>query len=382
MARPLKIEYSGPTAIGMKEMSDAEIDYIAHQVCTTIAAQTSGTGPLTLNVNGATGTSIGSFVDTWRPDAIGAHPVGTTINSATYTFKQNLTTDATAPTRPIEWSTDAMREMSDSALNTNIFNRVISRLSVPALGAYVLQPSAPATGTWSSVATVTDTAAGGNATTYLWRCTAYSAPTTVRPLKIFGADTKEMSDAELQSLFGKYTSYVTTSGPGTYAVQASAPTTGTWIRMGSAFSDTIEQVSNVGYATGFTGNYTGYYTGNYATSYSGGYSGTYTTAYAGAYTGYYTGNYAASYTGFYSGYNGVQYVRGYYAGSRNKTFTGYYTGYYNRSFTGTYTGYYAGSRNNTYSGTYSGTYTGYFIGLTVISTKDSPSNVSLWLRIA
>lgn len=361
MTRPLKIKYSGATAIGLQEMTDAELDYVAHQVCANIAAQTSGTGPLTLNVNGATGTSIGTFVDTYRPDAVGSHPVGTTINSVTTTFKQVLTTDATAPTRPLEWSSSALRENADASLNSYIFNRVLTRLATPALGSYVLQPSAPATGTWTAIATITDTAQSGNTTTKLWRCTAYTAPTAVRPVKIYGTGMREMTDAELQTLFGKYTSYVNTSGPGKYAVQSAAPTTGTWVRMGSAFSDTIQQVANQ--------NYTGSYSANYTGSYTGYYAGSRPHTYTGYYTGSYSASYATAFTGFYSGYVRGYYT-GYFAGSRSNTYTGYYTGSYASTYSGTYTGYYAGSRSHTYT------------GLTVISTKDTPSNISLWLRTA
>lgn len=360
MARPLKIKYSGATAIGMQEMTDAEIDYIAHQVQYQIASQVNGTGPLTLNVNGS-GTDIGSLTDTWRPNTIGTHPVGTSVNSSTYYFRQNRTTDATSPTRPIEWSSNAVRELSDSSINSYIFNRVIGRLSVATLGSYVLQPSAPGGGTWTNVATVTDTAQSGNTTTYLWRCTSNTAPTAVRSLKVYGTGMKEMSDAEMRSLIGKFTSYVTSTGVGYYSISSSSPVGGTWVRMGSAFSDTRQQVSNQ--------NYTGTYSASYAGTFSAGYAGTYTTAFLGYYTGYYAGSRAKSYVRYWSGYNGGTYT-GYFSASYAGAYGGYYTGYFTGYYSGSRTYYYAGSRNNTYT------------GLTVISTKETPSTISLWLRTA
>lgn len=361
MTRPLKIKYSGATAIGMQEMSDAEIDYSAHQICANIAAQTSGTGTLALNINGASGTSIGTFVDTWRPDTIGTHPVGTTVSSSTVTFKQIQTTDGTAPTRPLEWSSSAIREMNDTSLNSYIFNRVMTKLSGAGLGSYVLQPSAPSGGTWVNTATITDTAQSGNTTTYLWRKTSDTAPTAVRPLKSYGTGTKEMSDAEMQTLFGKYTSYVSSTGIGKYAVQDAAPVGGTWVRMGSAFSDTRSQVSNIGY--------TGYYSATYAGTFSAGYAGAYASGFTGYYTGYFAGSRVKGYVRYWSGYNGGTY-NSTFSASYATAFTGYYTGYF--------TGYYAGSRTYYYSGSRSHTYT----GLTVISTKETPSNISLWLRTA
>lgn len=361
MARPLKIKYSGATAVGAQEMSDAEIDYIAHQVCAKIAAQTNGTGTLALNVNGSTGTTIGSFVDTWRPNTIGSHPVGTTVSSSTTTFKQVQTTDSTAPTRPLEWSSSAMRELSDSSLNSYIFNRVIAKLSGAGLGSYMLQSSAPAGGTWTNVATITDTAQGGNTLTYLWRKTSDTAPTTVRPLKRVSNGSREMTDAEMQTLFGKFSSYVSSTGVGKYAVQSAAPTTGTWVRMGSAFSDTRSQVSNIGY--------TGSYTSTYANTFSATYSGAYATAFTGYYTGYFAGSRAKSYVRYWSGYNGGTYT-GYFSAGYASAFTGYYTGYFVGGYAGSRTKYYSGSRSHTYT------------GLTVISTKETPSNISLWLRTA
>ncbi len=361
MARPLKIRYSGLTAIGMQEMSDAEIDYTAHQICQAMSAQTNAYGPLTLGVNTGSGTSIGAFVDTWRPNTVGSHPVGTSVNSSTYTFYQQRYNSSTAPVRPVDWSSSAIREMNDSSLNSFIFNRVIARLSGYGLGSYVLQSTAPAGGTWTNVATITDTAQSGNTITYLWRKTSDTAPTSVRPLKVVAGGTRESTDADLQTLFGKYTEYVNSTGVGSYAIQESAPVGGTWVRMGNAFSDTRQQLSNI--------NYTGYYSASYANTFSAGYAGAYASAFAGNYTGYFAGSRPYNYVRYWSGYNGGTFTS-YYGAGYATGFTGYYTGYF--------TGYYAGSRTYYYAGSRANTYT----GLTVISTKETPSNISLWLRIA
>jgi hypothetical protein len=88
-------------------------------------------------------------------------------------------------------------------------------------------------------------------------------------------------------------------------------------------------------------------------NYVGNYVQSFTGSFTGSYTGYYSGSYAGSYSGTYTGY-----------------FTGEYLGYYNSSYTryfgGSVAGFYAGSRPHSYSGTYSqgftGSYTGYYSG--------------------
>ena len=55
-------------------------------------------------------------------------------------------------------------------------------MSASGLASYALQASAPSGGTWTTRATITDTAISGNATTKLWQKTADTTPTIVRPL--------------------------------------------------------------------------------------------------------------------------------------------------------------------------------------------------------
>jgi hypothetical protein len=351
MSRPLKI-YSTGGLTGLREMSDADLDYVAHQIGARLASETDGTGILTLNVNGASGTNIGTFTDTRRPNAVGTHPVGTSVTTVTYTFKQIQTTTSITPVRPLEWSSSAIRENADSELNSYIFTRVASRLSSATLGSYVLQPTAPGTGTWTASATITNTYNSGSSsnTTKLWRCTSYTAPTAIRPVKVFGTGMKEMSDADMQTLFGNYTSYVSSTGIGKYAAQSAAPGTGTWVRMGSGFTDTRQIVSDVGYTGTYSANYTSSFAGSRNNTYSGtrGYAGSRNKSYGQFYSGYarayYTGTYSATYV------------------SASQNFTGNYTG--------NYTGYFAGSRNITYT------------GATVSASTENVSNVSLWLRTA
>ena len=353
MSRPLKIKYSGATAVGLQEMSDSDLDYVAHQIGFALADQTSGTGTLTLNLNGGTGTTIGTFTDTYRPNAVGTHPVGTTVTSVTYTLKQVQTTTSITPTRPLEWSSSALRENADSELNTYTFPKVASRLSSATLGSYVLQPTAPATGTWTSIATITNTYNSGSSsnTTSLWRCTSYTAPTAIRPVKVYGTGIKEMGDEDIQTLFGNYTSFVSSTGIGKYLAQSATPTPGTWVRMGSAFSDTRQQVTSV--------SYSGSYTGTYSSSYAGGRTKTF----AGSRNKTYAGGRNKSYSRSYSGY-----TRANYTGRFTANYTGAYSASYSGAYAGTYVSNYGGSRTKAYSGN------------TVSASTETVSNMSLWLR--
>ena len=301
----------------LHEMTAAELEYPAHRILEAFAASNTGVG--TVTINGA-GTAIGTFVDTIRPNTIGSHPVGTSVNSSTLTFNQDLTTAAESLERPIEYDGGNLHQQADGELNSNIIQTALTMLVNDGLGSYAVQPSAPA-GTWTSIGTITDQARSGNTVTTLWRKTADTAPTTVRPMKVISGNLQEMTDAEIQTLTSRFRNRIVATGVGQYRVQQNAPAGGTWVRRGNAWTDTRQQIANQNY----TGSYTGTYSGTYSRTFIG-YSGL-----------YYSGVLYASYTGFYTGY-----------------FTGFYTG------------------------TYTGTYT----GMTVMPTKETVSTVSLWIRVA
>lgn len=340
-------------------MSNSEMDYIADVVLKDFASTNTGLG--TVNIDGATGTPIGTFVDTNRPFTVGQHPVGTTINSVTYTFKQDVTTAASESlTRPVEFSTSSVRQQNDTQLNDSIISRALSNLVAFGVGSYVLQPSAP-TGTWASIGTMTNTNSVGTNTTTLWRRTTATAPTTVRPLKFASGALREMTDTEIRSLTNRLRNRIISTGIGTYRLQATAPTPGTWVTAGSAFEDNRNQLANQSYSGTYTGPYSGTYTGTYSGTYSGAYAGAYTRfrsqAFAGTYVLFFNGAIGGYFTGFYTGF-----------------FTGFYTGFYTGNFTGNFTGNYTGS--------YTGNYTGNYTGATIQATYETVSNVSLWVRTA
>lgn len=488
MARLLKIKYNASVVQGLQDVTDAENDgYAARLAARWLATtQTSGATPVgSLNVNGAVGTTIGTFVDTARQNAVGTHPVGTTVNSTTYTFKQvepsltaltgtvsvtaggttltgvgttfttqlqpgdfiqigsgasydwalvrsvqsntSATLDATANSKltlsgvvyymalrttslvystPVYYNSaiTGIQEMSALDVIDTIIARAAALLVVSGPSSYTLQTSAPATGTWATRATITDTKVTGTvATTYLWQRTDAGTGTVVRPMMRSGTSLIEMTDAQLENLGQILGMYCLASGKGRYAVANAAPTSpGTWVQVGTSFDDTRYTIVDTSYtgtfAASFTGAYTRAYAGAYARAYTGAYAstftGAYTRGYAGSYAGTYNATYSRAFAGSYTGtYNATYsrafvaswaraYSRGFvrtYAGVNFSTYTGTYTAYFNGAtytgnftrgyagaYAGTYTGNftraYAGAYAGTYNAAYSGTYTGTFSG--------------------
>ncbi len=413
---PLKVKASGSPITsanisGLQTMTDAEVkNYIANVITEKFAAVTNGTGTAELNVttdDSGSGTSIGTFVDTNRTEAIGTHPATGATTSTTYYAKQ-VTAAATEniTNRPLAWDSH-LEEMTDGDID-GVMDLCIEAMVTESnytAGQYKLQSSAPSGGTWVSRYTITDTAQGGNTTTYLWQKTvASSTPNSdYTPLKVYnGSNCKQMVESEIEQLLPNFRNRIIETGKGTYKLQSTAPTSGgTWVEMGASFSDTREQITPQSYVGNYTGtflnNFAGNYTGpaNYTGNYSGGgnfagyYTGVgnyaglpyagppipgpaYTTVNIQYYTGYYTGPSGASYTGTYVGFyagGGIPYAgppvpAPPYAGppyasppSPGVTYTGYYAGVIPGSPTPTpFTGYYAGPS------TPGGNYTGFFAG--------------------
>jgi hypothetical protein len=415
---------------GLQQMSDAEINqYLSAVITQKFADDTNGTGTAELNVdtaNALTGTSIGTWTNQIRNDAIGTHPTSGATTNTTHYFKQVTAAASESITnRPVGYDS-AIKEFTDAGLDTDILDKVIEDMVTSTgytVGQYVLAASAPSGGTWTSRYTLTDTNQGGSTSLYLWQKTAPSTAANgdLAPLKLDGTNVKMMSDAEIEQVVPNFRNRIIDSGIGTYKIQSSTPGTGTWTQMGDTLNDTRQVVSSQNYAGNYVGNFSGTYAGGYAGNYVGAktYSGTYAGGYAGnyagnyvgakTYSGAYSGNYAGNYVGSYVGaktysgsytgsfsgtyagnYVGTSAYAGGYAGAYARTeaytlfysgyaggtnyYTGYYTGFYTGYYTGakTYTGNYTGAYNrnftgnyvgtSAYSGTYSGTYTGYYTG--------------------
>ena len=321
--RPLGYESSG--TVGMHEFTDSELDSdILDKVVDDFVAQgdyTIGQYKLaTSTPSGGTWTARYTLTDTEVDGDSVAHYIWQ---------KTAATTSANANYKPLKVTGGGagVQEMTVAEMEQivpNMRNYMISS----GKGKYVLQASAPGSGTWVDQGSFTDTR-------------------------------KEVAS---QNYTGAYAGSYTGSYTGGYSGAKN-------------YAGTYTGTS--AYAGGYSGakNYAGTYTGT--SNYAGGYSGSYTGSYAANYAGYAGTSYSGSYTGTYTGY---------YEGAKN--YTGYYTGtsVYAGAYTGAknYTGYYTGT--SAYSGSYSGTYTGYYSGTyagdTIQDSSENVATVRLWLRTA
>ena len=360
---------------GLQAMSVDEIkNYIASTLTVSFGANSDGTGTGEINIttnNSGSGTTIGTFVDTDRQEATGTSPATGAVNTVTYTAKQ-VTAAATEniTNRPVKYD-GGIREMTDGQIDTEILdyaiNAMITETNTTA-GQYRLQPSAPSGGTWVARYTLTDVANGGNTVTYLWQKTAATSlpNSNLKPLKLVATkDVREMSASEILQMLPNFRNRIIDSGIGTYKIQSTAPSGGTWVEMGNEFSDTREQVTPQNYVGNYTGSYQGTFAGsrNYAANYAGAYSGSFANNFTGGYVGpaNYSGTYTGNFTGFYTGtFSGSRNYAGNYAGNFSGNYVGNFAG--SRNYAGNYVGNFAGTYSRAFSGAYLGSFSGNYLG--------------------
>jgi len=180
--RPIRVKASGSPITsanyqGLQEMSDTDIEqYLSYVITNKYATDWDGTltGDLNMDTaNALSGSSIGTFADTQRDEAVGTHPAtGATSTVNTYYFKQ-VTSAATESitNRPVGYDS-GIKEFTDSQLDTDILDKVIEDMvseSDYTVGQFKLAASAPSGGTWTSRYTITDTHLDGSNTIYLWQ---------------------------------------------------------------------------------------------------------------------------------------------------------------------------------------------------------------------
>lgn len=370
--QPLRVKASGTPITssnyeGLQQATDAEINqYISYVITNKFASDWDGTGTAELNMdtaNALSGSSIGTFVDTARTEAVGTHPATGATSSTTYYFKQVTSAASESITnRPLGYDANSFTEFTDSELDTDILDKVIEDMVTETdytVGQFHLAASAPSGGTWTSRYTITDTQVDGDTNTiYLWQKTSptSSANSDLTSLT-YDTGIKMMTAAQIEQMVPNFRNrivndYGTTPGIGCYLLQASTPSeTGTWTQMGdvAGFSDTRHEVAASTYAGSFTGTFTGEFSGDFVG----------TAEYVADYTGDFTGDY----TIFYAGYAGTT-----YSGTYQQAFTGNYTG------AATYTGAYTGAFDQAFSQD--------FTADTIKASTETVSTVKLWLRTA
>tara|TARA_B100000085_G_scaffold120688_1_gene110007 strand:+ start:3700 stop:4956 length:1257 start_codon:yes stop_codon:yes gene_type:complete len=314
--RPLGYVSSG--TVGMHEFDDTELDSdIVDKIVDDLVAQgdyTIGQYKLSTSTpSGGTWTARYTLADT--------EVDGDTTNHYIWQ-KTAATTSANANYKPLKVTGGGagVQEMTVAEME-QISNHMRNHIISSGKGKYVLQASAPGSGTWVDQGTFTDTR-------------------------------KEVAS---ENYSGNYTGAYVGNYTGNYtgAKNYAGTYTGS-----SSYAGNYTGAKN--YAGTYSGssNYAGTYTGTYTPNYAG-YSGP--TSYSGNYTGYYSGD--KNYTGYYTG---TSVYAGAYTGPKN--YTGYYTG--TSAYAGTYTGY------------YSGTYTGTYAGDTIQDSSENVATVKLWLRTA
>jgi len=328
------VYYDGTNTI--KEMSNTELEDVADVLLTSFNSSDTGTGTVSVNPGSTSGlTLIGTFTDTKGTNNPGTHPVGTSVQSTTFNFYQDLrsVTESISVRPMMNTSDNHLQQMPDSNVNSDFILRTQQRLvnsGTFGIGSYKLQPSAPTDGTWVEKATITNQLANTSNSTKLWRKSATgSTPTTIRPLKFDGTNLQTMTGDEIRQYVTRLRNRIR-QGIGQYKLQANAPTSGgTWVVAGAQFDDTRYALANE----------------------------TYTST-----------------------------VPKTFSNTFNNTFVNTFHANYNRFFNGRFGGSFSGSRTRFFSNTFTGFFTGFFTnsftGLTVQSSTTTISNVKLWARIA
>ena len=363
------------------------------------------------------GTSIGSFVDTFYQQPVGTHPgtslsVGSTT-TVLYMMDSNATDHSNVPELPLLAvdSSGDIYEM-DSASGIRLGIRIAEEVHSNEMhGSFRIGATQPSADYVEWDATVfSDTLANGSVPYSIWRKNTFASETgaidhlgnapssfLLRLKDSDAPDIQEMDAAECRStLTTLLLAGMEASGVGSYQLRSSsqgAPTdSGTWVARGTAIDTrnttqdlqyTSQQYTSPQFTRQYTGQYTTQFTGqsfaDVPTQFAGirqvAFAGqrSYTNQYAGSrnYTDAYSGerNYADQYTSAPAQFAGTrqfagdrnyadQYTSGteYFSGQRTSQFAG------NRQFTGArqftrfFQANYSGSRGGYYpfSGSYAG----------------------------
>lgn len=285
---------------GFRELTVAEIkNQIAGVITLKFATDTDGTGTAELNVvqGGSAGSDeIGTFTDRQRTESVGTHPAAGTTTEVVHRFNQvSATVSETGQINPLRWTNTSVDEMTDSEIDSQILDEVITAMvedeDANTVGQYKIDTSTPSGGTWTARYTIADQQTDGTtANYYLWQKTA---PTTDAgsdsnmPLQVDAdGNIDEMTEADVETLVPAFRNRIMASGIGTYLLRSTTPTeTGTWVQMGGTMTDQLKTIVSENYAGAYAGSYTGYYDRFFDGFLNGAYAGTYSGTYYGEYAG-------------------------------------------------------------------------------------------------
>lgn len=325
----------------LQVMTTAERNALANVVLAHMVT-VPGTGSLT-TVSGGSNVSIGTFTDTSFGGNIGDANV--TIVTSTIDLYQDLSTPSgTDAPRPIVYNSSVapLQLMSDSDLNQLADDILSYGVNNDGPNSYVIDSSAPVSGTWVSIGSLPEVYSGAIVNTkYLYQRidTTFS---TERPLRhVEQGVLQQFSDVEIQYLAKRVRQRILDTNVGKYLFQASTPSPGTWVNKGSVTDTRATDTPNT-----YTGSYTGdiAYTGadtTYTSDVTADYTGSTDTAYEGPAVAVYTGPSTDSGT----------YINEYYIGPTTPYTQTFFLGYglsYIRDYFGSLT-YYSGPQD-TYQG--------------------------------
>ena len=372
---PLKAE---GTNGDLKELTPTEEHYLAYQAGLQLAAGTTDAGTL----HKTTGTTIGTFVDTYYNEADGTHPASAITSGSTSTPLKQIqgTANYTGANyrRPVGYlnsGAEGLYEFPDSDMSilTTRLNARIALSDYP--GTYKLGTSAPSSDYSALLSNVyTDTLGNGTSTVYnIYKRNTMSAPSTIRPMGLVGSDSagsfsgiRELNDNEIKHTFGQHakTERAVVGNIGSYqlrsATQGVPSASGTWAAKGTA-TNTKRTTSEVAYTRTRASAYTRTRGSAYARTRTSAYTRNSLQTFTGTYAGDFVGNYTRAFAGNYARNFAGNYV-GDFIGNYQRTRVSQYTTNFTDVFTRNFVGNYQRIRVSNYTRDRITVFTGNFIG--------------------
>jgi hypothetical protein len=245
MTYPNILTYKGNGLV--QYTSNTEFESLADVVLKSIVTA-NAVGTLQSTTDGSF-TAIGTFTDNFIVGDPGDSD--TTVTDTAKVFYQDLNVSDIGPsaTLPVFWDGTDVRPAANNSLPDQILQHLVTN---DGPGTYFLGTSAPSDGgTWSQAFSIVDqvtTNTTASPVAYVWVKTDDATTYNINALKVDETGLKYMSEGDIQSIASSVRQRIIDTGIGTYALQVSAPGTGTWEAKGT-IEDTqaTTSVNPVGY---------------------------------------------------------------------------------------------------------------------------------------